>query len=156
MSGGHTPGPWAWMGSPHGLYLATTHSGRQYVMGFRRMGFNSAQPVFRDRHRMVPAADIVQFEVGDPSVRGFAQAKETESVYRLDVDGIDNADARLIAAAPDLLEALIEARQTILDLKNARWSECEGSDADWVGEIDAALAKARQSTPAPDCDGERR
>jgi hypothetical protein len=63
------------------------------------------------------------------------------------------ANARLIAAAPDLLEALIEARQTILDLKNARWSECEGSDADWVGDIDAALAKARQSTPA-DCDGE--
>lgn len=64
------------------------------------------------------------------------------------------ANARLIAAAPDLLEALIRARQTILDLKNARWSECEGSDADWVADIDAALAKARQSTPAPDCDGD--
>ncbi len=71
----HTPGPWAWMGSPHGLYLATTHSGRRYVMGFRRMGFNGAQPVFRDNHRMVPAADIVQFEVGDRTVRGFAQAR---------------------------------------------------------------------------------
>jgi hypothetical protein len=97
------------MGSPHGLYLATTHTGRQYVMGFRRMGFNGAQPVFRANHRMVPAADIVQFEVGDPTVRGFAQAKETDSVYRLEVDGIDNADARLIASAPDLLAAAQQA-----------------------------------------------
>ncbi|WP_453978599.1 hypothetical protein [Brevundimonas sp. Marseille-Q4549] len=106
---GHTPGPWAWMGSPHGLYLATTRTGRQHVMGFRRMGFSGAQPVFRDNHRMVPAADIVQFEVGDRSVRGFAQAKENESVYRFDVDGIDNADARLIAAAPELLAAAQQA-----------------------------------------------
>ncbi|MGQ3040586.1 MAG: hypothetical protein ACT6TH_15135 [Brevundimonas sp.] len=102
----HTPGPWAWMGGPHGLYLATTHSGRRYVMGFRRMGFNDAQPLFRERERMVPAADLVEFEVGDASVRGFEAAKTNDSVYRYDVVGIDNADARLIAAAPDLLEAL--------------------------------------------------
>ena len=52
-------------------------------------------------------------------------------------------DAHLIAAAPDLYEALEQARDTILELINARNSEAEGSDEDWVGGINAALAKAR-------------
>ena len=53
------------------------------------------------------------------------------------------ANAHLIAAAPDLYEALEQARDTILELINARNSESEGSDEDWVGGINAALAKAR-------------
>lgn len=52
------------------------------------------------------------------------------------------ADARLISAAPDLLAALREARETILQLKNSRWSECEGSDAEWVGGLDVVIARA--------------
>ena len=55
----------------------------------------------------------------------------------------DDANAHLIAAAPDLYEALEQARDTILELINARNSEAEGSDEDWVGGINAALAKAR-------------
>ena len=52
------------------------------------------------------------------------------------------ANTDLIAAAPDLLAELREARETILQLKNSRWSECEGSDVEWVGDIDAAISKA--------------
>ena len=52
------------------------------------------------------------------------------------------ANARLVSACPDLVEALRYARQTILDLKNSRWSEAEGSDEEWVCGIDAALTKA--------------
>ena len=70
------------------------------------------------------------FSVAGPDNRNVAAASSREI-------------ARLIAAAPDLYEALEEARQTILDLINARNSEAEGSDEDWVGGIDAALAKAR-------------
>lgn len=139
---GHTPGPWAWMGSPHGLYLATTHTGRQYVMGFRRMGFSGAQPVFRANHRMVPAADIVQFEVGDQTVRGFAQARETDSVYRLDVDGIDNADARLIAAAPDLLAALVEMTPRGLNSDNSNIPD------DLVIPVDMTMGEIRRARAA--------
>ena len=44
----------------------------------------------------------------------------------------------------ELLEALGYARETILDRVNARGSEAEGSDADWVGDIDALIAKHRK------------
>lgn len=140
----HTPGPWAWMGGPHGLYLATTHSGRRYVMGFRRMGFNDAQPLFRERERMVPAADLVEFEVGDASVRGFEAAKTNDSVYRYDVVGIDNADARLIAAAPDLLEDGRFLAERLAEFE--RTVEAESGDAavrDWHGHVAPALARFR-------------
>lgn len=52
------------------------------------------------------------------------------------------ANARVWSASLDLMEALVAAREVILSLKNARWSEVEGSDSDWVGFIDAALLKA--------------
>jgi len=105
--GGHTPGHWGWFGTDHGVYLATRHSGRRFVMGFRRMGMNGAQPTFQiDKKGMIPASELVQFEVGDKAVRGFAEAKKAETVYRYDVVAIDHPDARLIAAAPDMLAAL--------------------------------------------------
>lgn len=132
---GHTKGPWAWMGNQHGLYLATTHSGRQYVMGFRRMGMQNAQPVFLVKDRLVPASDLVEFEVGDGTARGFGQGRDDDTVYRYDVSGIDAADARLIAAAPDLLEAL----------KWVRTCYRPDDTSDMVVAIDAAIAKAEQS-----------
>lgn len=110
MSQKYTPGPWAWFGNRSGgVYLATVHGGRKYVMGFRRYGMNGAQPVFRCNDRMVPAAELVEFQVGDGIARGFAAADKDQSVYRYDISGIDNADARLIAQAPAMVEALREA-----------------------------------------------
>lgn len=109
MSVKHTPGPWAWFGNRSGgVYLATPDRGRRYVMGFRRYGMNGAQPTFNVGHIMRPAAELVSFAVGERSVRGFKQADGDTSVYRYDIDGIDHADARLIAAAPELLQALTD------------------------------------------------
>lgn len=103
-----TPGPWAWMGNNHDMYLATTHSGRRYVMGFRRMGTQSAQPVFNVNNRLVPASELVMFEVGDGAARGFKAGKADESVYRYDIKGVDAPDAAYIAAAsPDVIRALV-------------------------------------------------
>ena len=105
----HTPGPWAWFGNANSnsLYLATTHSGRRYVMGFKRWGFSGAQPQFQPENRgLVDASKLLKFEVGDRDVVGVDAARKNTSVYRMDVRGIDCPDARLIAAAPELLEAL--------------------------------------------------
>lgn len=107
--GRYTPGPWAWFGNAgsNSVYLATVHSGRRFVMDFTRWGFRGAQPRFQhERGIMTDAKDLLQFEVGDQSIVGIEVAKKDTSVYRLDVRGIDNADARLIAAAPEMLEAL--------------------------------------------------
>lgn len=105
----HTPGPWAWFGNANSdsVYLATTHSGRRYVMDFVRWGMRGAQPRFQpERGGMVDAKNLLQFAVGDQSIVGVEAARKDGSVYRYDVRGIDCPDARLmIAAAPDLLEA---------------------------------------------------
>jgi hypothetical protein len=105
----HTPGPWGWFGNgkTNDVYLATKHSGRRYVMGFRRWGMRGAQPMFQPGNRGLVTADtLFTFEVGSREVRGVEQAKADDSVYRLDINGIDCADAHLIAAAPDLYEAV--------------------------------------------------
>ncbi len=100
----HTPGPWTWQGQPGNLHLATTHSGRRYVMGFERKGMQGAEPLFQPENGMVRASELLKFAVGDPSITGETAAKADESVYRYDVIGIDCADARLIAAAPRLFD----------------------------------------------------
>ncbi len=63
------------------------------------------------------------------------------------------ANARLIAAAPDLLEALIEALPYVECAEDDPAYKA-GAVAKVVKNMRAALAKARQSTPASDCDGE--
>ena len=85
----NTKGPWVWsqLENAGGIYLCTPHSGCLLVMDFVRQGMSSAQPRFarwegKERGRMggvmVPAE-------------------------QMDLDR--HPDAKLIAAAPDLLEA---------------------------------------------------
>jgi hypothetical protein len=50
---------------------------------------------------MVPAMDLVKFEVGDRSVTGIKEASQNSSVYRNDIIGIENREAKLIAEAPE-------------------------------------------------------
>lgn len=156
--GGFTPGPWQWFGNQHGLYLATTHSGRRYVMGFRRMGMQGAQPAFQVSGRMVEAAKLVQFEVGDGTARGFDEGKADDSVYRYDVCGIDCADARLIACAPELLEELeqqADGTSTIISLLAGQTSAVAASLVGMLriqeqsarAAITKATAAAEQSEP---------
>lgn len=132
----HTPGPWQWYGNANSnhIYLATVHGGRRYVMDFTRWGMRGAQPRFQPRERggMVDAKDLLQFEVGDYDVVGVDQARKNTSVYRLDVEGIDCADARLIAAAPDLLAAAKAVRDAIYRDDHAAAEEL----------LQAAIAKA--------------
>lgn len=139
----HTPGPWGWYGSANGdgrYYLATIHGGRRTVMSFRRSGTQSAQPEFQVDSRMVPASELVRFDV-DPTVKGKTAGKASPSVYRMDFSEIDHPDARLIAAAPKMLEAL----QKIVALANREF--LNGGDAKLMTlEASAAIAKATAPT----------
>lgn len=130
----HTAGPWCWYGSTYGdgqVYLATEHSGRRFIMGFERAGFKGAQPTFQVNSRMVPASELVRFDVA-PHVMGKAAGKASGEVYRYDFSVIDHPDARLIAAAPDLLEALKPFAQLPLP------SEMHVAD-DWHSTMDRHL-----------------
>lgn len=129
--GGFTPGPWSWFGNAgsNSLYLATEHSGRRYVMGFKRWGMRGAQPQFQPADRgLVDASELVTFAVGNRDVRGVEQAKADSSVYRLDINGIDCADARLIAASPDLLEAAMIALSLIEGGRIYEQQCCDGKE----------------------------
>ncbi len=64
--------------------------------------------------------------------------------HRLQHD-IHAANARLIAAAPEMYEALKEARQRLVDGMESEGPlehEWSGSDRKFVRQIDAAIAKA--------------
>ena len=113
----HTPGPWEWFQEYGRVYLATPDRGRLYVMGFKRLGMNDAQPAFA---------------VWEGEARGrFGGIMHPAS----ELDLSKNPDARLIAAAPDLLEACKAARD---------W---RGLDGDGISDptrlaLIAAIAKA--------------
>ena len=110
MTDQHTPGPWVWRGNAHAqdVYLSTRHGGRRIVMGFKRWGTANAQPTFRGQNSLEDAKDLLKFEVGDPSVTGVAEARENNSVYRLHIADIDHPDARLIEAAPEMWDLIVE------------------------------------------------
>lgn len=132
-----TPGPWAWFGNTkHDFYLATTHSGRLYVMGFHRKGMSGAQPWFRGpKGHMVPASQMPIFEVCRE-----AENAEDERVYRHDIVGFRSPDAHLIAAAPELYGALQTAEEALATIYGVHGDE---SAQEILREIQKALAKAR-------------
>lgn len=147
--GKHTPGPWAWFGNAgsNSVYLATIHGGRRFVMDFTRWGMRGAQPRFQtERGIMVDAKDLLQFEVGDQSIVGADAARKDTSVYRLDVRGIASADAQLIAAAPDLLDALKDllASNDAVHLILCDGPEVPGFDPTALGKAQLAVTAAEE------------
>lgn len=117
MNTKHTPGEWAWFQSGTRHYLATPDRGRLYVMGFGRKGMQGASPQF---------AHWDGIEAG-------AERSRLGGILR-DGPFLDNGslhpDARLIAAAPDLLNALA----VLADVAEARGIPCDAARA--------AIAKA--------------
>lgn len=143
---GYTPGPWQWFGNTQSklFYLATPDRGRQFVMTFCRYGIQGAQPAFQVNGLMHKASELCRYEVGDSGVIGAEQARTNSTVYRKDVSGIDNPDARLIADAwriPLLLARIAQLESALSDLVEAQNGPPLIRDAKaWQAAMDAAQA----------------
>jgi hypothetical protein len=126
-----SPGPWAWSGdtSNNRLYLSCWIPGwgRTTVMDFVRWGMASAQPRFRDGNMMSKAAEHAVWEVAREATH-----RDDQRLYRHDVVGVRNADARFIAAAPgyvdDLLAEVDRLRlwHCVVDGRTSPCGECSG------------------------------
>lgn len=96
-------GPWQWFGNTktHDAYLATTHSGRTFVMDFARWGMAAGQPRFQVDQRMVTLGELAK--------RGDPLGPKFEVSYRRDFVGIGHPIAAHIAACdPTTVLALLK------------------------------------------------
>ena len=117
-AGTPTLGGWAWYGGRDEVKLCTKNGGRQYIMTFERKGLNGAQPCFQVNGLMKKAVDfLTMYTVGDGTARGQKQADNDQTVYRMDVCGIDHPDARRIARVPDLEAQVIADADRIAALE---------------------------------------
>jgi hypothetical protein len=145
----HTPGPWRWEvnrksrqvqlcgGPPHkgyGKYDLT-------VMGFARYGMSSAAPVFWTwQHKNYAVGESQRADALAKAVPG----REHHANWFAE---IDHPDARLIAAAPELLEAL---RKAVTYVELTVSEECGEEAAEAQHDLNtarAAIAKAEGRAP---------
>lgn len=118
MSAQHTPGPWGWYSNGDRPYLATPDRGRLYVMGFERRGMQGAGPRFAHWPGMQGGME-----------RGRRGGIMESGPYLQ--DGSLHPDARLIAAAPELLAGVCHAESWIGDMphgENCFLSDCYDGD----------------------------
>ena len=108
-----TEGPWQWFGNTktYSCCLATTHSGRMYVLDFTRWGMREAQPRFR---WPVGANGGLMYDLAKmPAECG----PRFEVEYRRDFVGINHPDAELIAyyrtACPILADEIVRLRDDL-------------------------------------------
>jgi hypothetical protein len=155
-----TPGPWQWYGNTKQceIYLATTHSGRRFVMDFVRWGMGGAQPRFQ--------VTVDGNEAGGGimrSIRDLAEGDENakgrlpllgplfEVDYRRQFVGVGHPDAEFIASARNALPAALaeidalSARVTELEAEmDAFRSQTGALGSRLMYERDAALAECER------------
>lgn len=96
-----TRGPWRWFGNvkTRQVYLATTHSGRRFILQFWRWGTRDAQPVFQIDGRMVKLEEM--------AARGVVRVDHNREIV-----GVNHPDALFIERAREDVDALTtEVRQ---------------------------------------------
>lgn len=124
-----TPGPWQWFGNTKAktCYLATTHSGRRFVLQFSRWGMQSAQPVFQVYGAPVGFPDRPDCGIM-VSLKGLVEhvpqmGPKFEVDYRRDFYGIAHPDATFIASARQDVEDLLSAYDQAVAERDAALAE---------------------------------
>lgn len=77
-----------------------------------------------------------------------AEAADRIDTCAAEREKLEAAEAKLAECEARLrkaVEALRGSRETILQLVNSRGSEAEGTDEDWVGDIDTTLAAVSET-----------
>lgn len=120
----HTPGPWYWDINRRTRTIRLWGGNRLVVMDFARWGMQSAQPRFSNRPDDKHGGIMYTAEEYDQEeVEGFVSVGS-------------HPDARLIAAAPDLLDACESA---LFRLKEYEYQAMQRT----IEKLTAAIAKAK-------------
>ena len=130
----HTPGPWRWEFSEKAKHLQLCGGNPKFdltVMDFVRYGTGGAAPRFRE--------DVDHMNIME-RVDKLAQPVEGREHHKSWFQDIDHPDARLISAAPELLEALEKLYALVENehISNSAWDLTFAADA---------IAKAKGEQP---------
>lgn len=130
----HTPGPWQWYLDDTGIDLRTPHSGQLLVMDYG--GKPTKRPVLRFAERTDSMGGLMQ------TAHNLVKTRHSRPGF---VE-IDNPDARLIAAAPCLLEACRSAEARLASMGSMLASAAFEQDRQILCQLRAAIAKAEGRT----------
>jgi len=111
----HTPGPWFWVNYDKTKTCRLVNEASYIIMDFERWGMQSARPRFSSRH--IPDCKF--------------------DIMRATSNANNHPDGRLIAASPDLLDAL---KEIVKYHERGDWRD--NRITDYLNKARAALAKA--------------
>ena len=152
MTTKHTPGPWRWEFNGVQKSVCLVGGVPQFdktVMQFERWGMSGAVPAFNDKITG-NVWNVMERLCDKPEWLSPFEGRKHHVEWCANVV---HPDARLIAAAPDLLEALIKAEARLCHYEvsiDSEWGHCRDyehieKDKDWSEEVyvaRAAIAKA--------------